>query len=237
MKKHIFYTELAYIVGLILIALSAAFSVKADFGVSMIIAPAYILHLGIGRYLPFFTFGTAEYCLQAVIVVIMAAVVRKFKVSYVLTFATAVLYGFLLDGLTLLVSPIPDSEIWQRIVLYVLSVVVCDIGVALMFKTYLPPEAYDFFVREISDEFSLDITKVKTVYDFSSLTLGIILSFSFFGLWHFEGVKWGTVVCTLVNGLLIGYFSKQFDRIFEFRDLLKWRDFFSGKKKEKTENN
>ena len=57
-------------------------------------------------------------------------------------------------------------------------------------------------------------------------SVGIALSFAFFGLWHFEGVKLGTVVCALVNGFLIGNFTKLYKRIWSFEDGLKLRKYF-----------
>ena len=65
MKKPRFYTELSYILGLSVLALGVAFMEKADFGVSMVVAPAYVLYRAISPTLPFFTFGMAEYCFQA----------------------------------------------------------------------------------------------------------------------------------------------------------------------------
>ena len=45
MKKKFFYREWAYVFGLIIMAFASAFSEKAGFGMSMVVAPAYILHL------------------------------------------------------------------------------------------------------------------------------------------------------------------------------------------------
>lgn len=55
MKKRIFYTELAYLLGIVLLAFGSTCMAKADLGLSMIVAPAYLLHLKFG-----ITFGTAE---------------------------------------------------------------------------------------------------------------------------------------------------------------------------------
>ena len=92
MKKRVFYTELAYIIGLIALALNAALMERSDFGVSMIVAPAYILHLKVSQYLPFFSFGMAEYSLQAVLLILMVIVLKKFKLHYLFSFVTEVLY-------------------------------------------------------------------------------------------------------------------------------------------------
>ena len=226
-KKAVFSTELAYVLAILTMALGAALTVEADFGVSMVVAPAYLLHLKISQYLPFFTFGMAEYATQAVALLLLALVLRKFKLSSLLSFATAVLYGLALDLAIWLVGFLPWEGLAWRIVCYVLGLPICSMGVSLFFHTYLPPEAYELFVRELAMNFRWDMNKTKTVYDLCSCLLAVILSFCFFGLWHFEGVKWGTIVCALINGGLIGLCTKLLDRRFDFRDSLPWRSFFS----------
>mgnify|MGYP003445693350 CR=1 FL=1 len=71
MKKLTFYTESAYIVGLIMLAFGTALMTRGGYGMSMVVAPAYILHLKLSEIWPFFTFGVAEYLLQAVIILLM----------------------------------------------------------------------------------------------------------------------------------------------------------------------
>ena len=226
MKKKVFYSELAYIVGLVSLALSAAFMERADFGVSMVVAPAYLLHLKVSQYLPFFSFGMAEYTLQAVLLIVMVIVIRKFRLSYLFSFITAVVYGFVLDLSMMCVAFIPSELLVTRIILYIIGLLGCAIGVSLLFHTYISPEVYELFVKEVSGIMKIDINKFKTIYDLSSCLLAIIMSFMFFGLWHFEGVKIGTVVCALLNGATIGMFSKLFDRFFVFEDKLRLRKFF-----------
>ena len=87
--KRIFYCELAYFVGIVVLAFGTALMEKADFGMSMVVAPAYLLHLKVSQYLPFFTFGVAEYIFQALLLVLLSLVMGKAKKSYLLSFATA----------------------------------------------------------------------------------------------------------------------------------------------------
>ena len=96
--KRIFYTELAYVFGLVALAAGTALMEAADFGMSMVVAPAYLIHLKLSRTLPFFSFGMAEYTLQAFILALMCIALRRIKLSYLFSFVTAVIYGFLLDG-------------------------------------------------------------------------------------------------------------------------------------------
>ena len=223
--KRTFYSELSYVIGLILLAFGTAMMTTADFGVSMVVAPAYILHLKISELLPFFTFGMAEYTLQAVLLVLMALIVRRFKVTYLFSFVTAVIYGVILDASLALLAALP-TEIWVRLLLYVIGLPLVSFSVALLFKTYISPEAYELFVMEVSKRFKLDISKVKICYDLLSLTVSVILSFAFFGLGVFRGVSWGTLGAALFNGIIIKLFSSLLDKHYDFKDKFKWRKFF-----------
>ncbi len=229
MKKKKLYSELCYVLGLFILAAGVAMMAKADFGVSMVVAPAYILHVKLSQYLPFVTFGVAEYILQAFLLILLTIVVRRFKISYLLSFATAVIYGVVLDGFMLLVEFAPAQFIAVRIALYIVGMILSSIGVALFFNTYFPPEAYELFVKEVSEKFNLRMSRFKTVYDCVSCAVAILMSFAFFGLWHFEGVKLGTVLCALINGSLIGAISSFINKHFETVDKFKFRKFFTGK--------
>lgn len=224
--RKTFYTELAYVLGLLFVALGVAFMEKPDFGVSMVVAPAYILHLKISETYSFFTFGMAEYTLQAVLLIIMALVLRRFKLSYLFSFVTAVIYGFILDLCMLLVSYVPMENMALRITYYTLGMVLCAIGIALFFHTYIAPEVYELFVKEVSSKYGVEIHRFKTGYDICSCLIGVILSFIFFGFGVFRGVKWGTIICALINGTLIGLCSKFLEQRFEFKDGLGLRKYF-----------
>ena len=218
MKKKVFYTEIAYILALVIMAFGSAFSEKADFGMSMVVAPAYILHLKLSQFLPWFTFGVSEYLFQGLLVLAIMLVMRKCKLSYLFSFVTAVLYGTVLDFAMALIAPLPDDLFALRLVWYVLGVVLCAFSVSLFFHTYLAPEAYELLVKELATRPKANINRIKTIYDCCSVVLSILLSFAFFGFGVFKGVKLGTVVCAVVNGFLIGGFSGLLEKHFDFQD-------------------
>ncbi len=226
MKKRVFYTEVSYVLALIIMAFAAAFTEKANFGMSMVVAPAYILHLKVSEVLPWFSFGVAEYVFQGVLLLLTVALMRQFKRSYLFSFVTAVVYGTLLDGAMTVIAALPDETFFIRAVWYVLGTVLCSFAVSLFFHTYLSPEAYELIVKEVAAKFGWNINKVKTTYDCLSTVLGIGLSFCFFGFGVFEGVKWGTVLCALINGFLIGRFTKLLERLFEFRNRFELHRYF-----------
>lgn len=226
MKKTTFYTELAYILGLLVLAFGTALMEQADFGVSMVVAPAYLLHLKVSEVLPFFSFGMAEYTFQAFLLVVTMIILRRVRFSYFFSLVTAVFYGFMLDGFMILADLIGEVGTVMNVVVYVIGMLMCASGISLLFHTYLSPEAYELFVKEISGRYNIDIHKVKTVYDCASCLLSVLMSFAFFGLWHFEGIKWGTAVCALANGTLIALWTKTYERFFVFKDGLPFKKYF-----------
>jgi len=225
-RKPRLYAELAFVLGIVILALGTALMEKADFGMSMVVAPAYLLHLKLSQTFSWFSFGMAEYCLQAFLLVLLAMILRRFKVTYLCSFLTAVFYGFVLDFLMYIVSFLQGASIPWRVGYYVVGLLFCAIGVALLFNTYLAPEAYELLVKEVSATFHSDIAKTKTIYDCTSCFVAIIMSFAFFGLWHFEGVKLGTVLCALINGFIIGKCNQFMQAKFEILDAFSWRSFF-----------
>ncbi|MCQ2424328.1 MAG: hypothetical protein MJ088_05490 [Clostridia bacterium] len=48
-EKKVFSTELAYVFALVILTLGVAFVKHADFGLSMVVAPAYLLACGLGH--------------------------------------------------------------------------------------------------------------------------------------------------------------------------------------------
>ena len=120
----------------------------------------------------------------------------------------------------------PDEYHALRITYYTLGMVLCAIGISLFFHTYIAPEVYELFVKEVSSKFGIEIHRFKTGYDICSCLVAVVLSFCFYGFGVFRGVKLGTILCALINGTLIGLCSRFFESRFEFRDRLKLRKYF-----------
>ena len=225
--KKTFSTEAAYLFGILILALGTALMERADFGMSMVVAPAYLLHLKLSETLPFITFGMAEYLLQAVLLVALMVIRRRVQRGYFFSFVTAVCYGLVLDGCILLVGLISWAGLAFRIACYLLGMVLCSLGVALLFHTYISPEGYELFVKELSAMMGKPVSRVKTVYDCVSCGVGVLLSFVFFGFGVFEGVKLGTIFCALINGWLIGRITVFLEKRFVFADRFPLRRLFA----------
>ena len=224
--KRTFYTEMAYIIGIVTLAFGTALMERADFGMSMVVAPAYLIYLKISDYLNWFSFGMAEYCFQAFLIIVLVIILRGFKRKYLFSFITAFIYGNVLDVIMRAVAPVSANGMLPRTGFYVTGLVLCAVGVSLLFHTYISPEAYELFVKEISSRFDFDINKTKTIYDCCSCFIAVIMSFLFMGFLHFEGVKAGTILCAVINGWVIGQCSRLFEKYFDFKDAFDFRKYF-----------
>lgn len=214
-KKPVFYTELCYLFGILTLAVGASLLVKADFGVSVVVSPAYLLHLKISETWSFFTFGLAEYVVQGTLLLLVIGLVRRFHWSYLFSFVTTLFYGFVLDRVLWVFSLFSFQHFPLRIACFLLGLILCAIGVSLVLHTYLSPEVYELLIREVSACYTWKLGKVKTIYDCTSCLVAITFSFSFFGFPHFHGIGIGTVISALVNGTLIALVSRFLESHFQ----------------------
>lgn len=219
--KKVIYSELSYVLGQLLLSLGAALITVAGFGVSMVVAPAYL----ISEKVPFLTFGMAEYSFQALLLVVFCIVMGHFRVKYLLSFATAFIYGCLLDMYLGLLSPGAPYVLAVRIVLFILGEIFTVTGVVFFFRSYIPLEVYELFVQGISQKFGYDIGRVKWIYDIASLALAVLMSLAFFGA--LRGIGIGTLICAVLNGGLISLFSRFLDAHFEVRPALRVPEWMS----------
>ena len=220
-KKHVGKLgELSYVFGIVLIALGVAFMTKADFGVSSIVAPAYIIHLkmtALGH--TWCTFGTAEYMLQGLLLILMCITVRRFKWKYLLSFLTSIVYGLILDGWLLILGTEPFDTLAVRIVSMAVGAIISSAAIAFLFRTYLPQQVYELFVAEVVLRYKIKLQTFKLIFDLSMLALAVVLTFSL-GIPLLSGIGLGTVICALLNSPMIGLFGRLYDRIMCFEPAL-----------------
>lgn len=219
-KKITLPSEIMFFIAIYLMALSVSMCASADFGVSMIVAPAYIISLKF----PFLTFGQWEYVFQGVLFVAFCVLMKKFRLAYLFSFLSVVVYGLVLD-LFRAVIPVFNPAVfapgtlplWIRILLFASGTLVTAFAVALFRQTYLYPQVYDFFVIGLTARYRLPFTKFKTIFDMSFLALGVILSLALFQ--GFRGIGVGTLITAVLNGFLISIIFKWLDKRFVYKPL------------------
>lgn len=203
-----------------MMSFSVAMITTTDFGVSMIVAPAYI----VSQKLDFLTFGQSEYIVQGLLFAVFCVLMKRVKITYFVSFITGLIYGAMLD-LWMMLIPHFNPNVFApgtldmplRIVYFIVGMCMTSLAVALFFRTYLYPQIYDLFVKGVSQKYKLNNIRFKQIYDASFLLASVVLSFALFQ--GFVGINFGTLVMTVCNGPLIGGFGKIIDRFFEIPQL------------------
>ena len=212
--------ELAYAGAVLILSFAVAMVASANFGVSMVVAPAYILSLRVDAL----TFGQSEYIVQALLFLVLCLLLRQVRLTFFFSFFTCLVYGAVLD-LWRLVIPLfnpavtpPGSMAFPlRCLLFGGGMILTAFSVALFYRTYLYPQVYDFFVKAVCERFPFDRTKFKICFDAGCLLVAVVLTLVFFG--RFNGIGVGTLITALLNGFVIGLFSKLLNKIAVIRPL------------------
>ncbi|MCM1308916.1 MAG: DUF6198 family protein [Butyrivibrio sp.] len=220
MKRLKICSEAVYIIAMLCISFAVAMVSAADFGVSMIVASAYV----ISEKASFLSFGQAEYIVQGLLFIVFCILMRRVRLAYFCAFVTSVLYGALLDMWRAVIPHFNPSRFAPgsmqtavRIAYLVLGMLMTAFAVALFFKTYICPQVYDYFVKAVSEKYGVKRTRFKLCFDIGCLVTACALSFAFFG--RLVGIGIGTVLMTLFNGALIGAFGRLLDKTVEVKPL------------------
>lgn len=218
--------ELLWLLGIVFVALGVTLCSKADLGVSMIAAPAFVLSEALVQLWGALNVGVTEYIIQGVLLAILCVIVRGFNWRYLLAFAVAVLYGYTLNLFLWLLGGVEFQTVAIRWVMLIVGDMITAFGVACFFRTYMPLQVYELVVAEIAEHFKVRISKIKWTFDMVLLGISLVLAVTLFGdmlrfdwstIGHasFHSIGLGTLVTTVINSPLIGLMGKLVDRLFE----------------------
>lgn len=226
MKKITKSNELLWLLGIIFVAFGVSICSKANLGVSMIAAPAFVISEALMPIWSALNVGVTEYIFQGALLILLCIVVRRFNWRYLLAFAVAVLYGYVLNFFLWIMGSEQFNTIAMRWIMLIVGDIITAFGVACFFKTYMPLQVYELFVAELVERFNLNISKTKWIFDLSLLAVSIVLAITLFGdfstfEWStigyssFHSIGLGTLVTTVINSPIISLMGKLVDRIFD----------------------
>ena len=226
--KRAKWGEAAFLAGTAFLSFGTALQQAAGFGMSMVVAPAYVLADWVG----FIPAGTMCYLFQGFLILLTSLLLRRFKLSYLFSFFSAVVFGLLVDAFTALLTRwIIEPGLALRLVCFVPGVLANSLGIALLLNSYLPPQAPELLVKELSAHYGWNKYRAKYAYDGASLALSAALSLLLLGQLRFIGV--GTFIITAVNGPLISLYGRFLEKRLDFSALLPGlQRLFAGEEEE-----
>lgn len=176
-----------FVLGLFIGAFGCVLAIKANLGV----APWYTFHIGLQK-----TFGLTIGIWSQIVglaVILSSYLVAKIKPTFGM-FLNMVCFGSFLD-LILWLDIVPElSSVWSRLAMFLLGLVVMNIGIGMYLSPRLGAGPRDSFMLAMNERLGWSIQKVRLIIEVAVLIAGAALG---------GPVSIGTVLIALLTGPMI----------------------------------
>lgn len=192
-----------YFIGLFIMTIGIAVSVKSNLGVSPVSSIPYTITCVWGIEM-----GKATILFHCALVVIQIILMRRnFKIKNLLQIVIGIVFGYFTTFCNYCVSFLPTLENFIiRLVMVLVSAVLVAFGIFLYVPVDIMPLAGEGTMQAVSDITKLEFSKVKIAFDVSmvaiSLTVCLLL------LHRFGSVGIGTVISSVLVGVILGVITK-----------------------------
>lgn len=185
-----------YLVGLLVMTLGIAASVKSDLGVSPVSSIPYTMTVVWGIEM-----GLATIIFHVLLVLLQLVLLRRsFKVKNLLQVPVGVLFGLLTSFSLWVASFFPDvSGIWAQLALSLAGTVLVAFGIFLYVPADIMPLAGEGAMLAVSKVTGVKFSTVKIAFDVSMMGISLVVCLA---LVHSLGsVGIGTVIAAFLVGL------------------------------------
>ena len=191
-----------YISGLFLLSLGVAFSIKSGLGVSPVTSFPYALSLVLDQDVGLLS--TIVFSFYVLLQILLLR--RNFQMKNLFQLLIASLFGFFVSLSNAMIAPLsPEGYAWELGFLGI-SLVLIAIGIIFYLAANVIPQPPEGLVLALQKTTKVPFSKVKVLFDVTSVSLAGILLIFFYG--NVVGLREGTVIAALGVGKLIGIFSK-----------------------------
>ena len=192
-----------YCVGLLVLAFGITLSVNCNLGVSPVSSLPYvvsqILQVSLG------TCTTLVYGLY--VLVQMALNGRKFQPALLLQLVFSTVFGYFVDGAKAILGDFMLPTYLGQLLMLGASILLISFSLVLYMDVKIAPMPAEGLVACISEKFGKPFSKVKTVFDCTSVLVGTVLCLVFLG--RIVGIREGTVFTAMLVGRLTGVIRKR----------------------------
>lgn len=213
-KKRILRGEAALVVAVIINSFGVVLMLYSGSGISAISSVPFAF----SEVLPQLSLGTWTYIFQGLLVLILMILQKRFVPQYLFSFVVGFIFGKLLDLHELWINVLP-SELWLRIIYFIISYLLICFGIALSNRCCLPIIPTDLFPRELSKITGVKYSKIKISFDVICLAVTAAMTVIFLG--HLKGLGVGTVLAAFTMGKVVGLMGDYLDRHFQFVSFMK----------------
>ena len=207
MKREIFKNRfiercIILVIGLAIMSLGIAFSIKAALGTSPISSVPYVASSISGL-----SVGATTIIINLVFILIQILLLRKkYDLFQLFQIPALVLFGFMIDFSGYLIKDITYTNYLQQWLLCIFGIILLGLGVSIEVMAKLVTTPGEGVVLAICKIFSVKFGNTKMAFDTLLVIIAVVTVLSFLG--HLEGVREGTIAGAVFVGLLTKQFSK-----------------------------
>lgn len=196
-----------YFIGLFIMTIGIAISVKSNLGVSPVSSIPYTMTCVWGIEM-----GKATIILHIFLVLLQILLLRKnFKPINLLQVLVGIIFGYFTTFCNYMVSFFPTPDNFAiRLVMMLVSTAFIAMGIFLYLPTNLIPLAGEGAMQAISDITKIEFAKVKIGFDCTMVIISTITCLTM--VKSFGSVGIGTVIAAVLVGMLVGIFTKAFGK-------------------------
>lgn len=194
-----------YFVGLFIMTIGIALSVKSNLGVSPVSSIPYTMTCVWGIEM-----GKATIIFHAALVVIQILILRRnFKWINLLQVVVGIVFGYFTTFCNYLATFIPASDnIVLRLVLMLISTVFIAAGIFFYLPADLIPLAGEGVMQAVSEVTHIEFSKVKIGFDCSMVVISVITCL--ICIHSLGSVGIGTVIAAFLVGINLGVINRAF---------------------------
>lgn len=201
------------ILGLFIMTVGIAISVKAGLGTTPISCLPYVLSLAFPL-----SFGAYTFIINCIFVLMQYLILKnRFESYQLLQIPLIFVFSVFTDLSMILVSDLAVYEYHYQWFFCILSCIIVALGVTLLFKAGLLMMPGDALVRTISRVSGAEFGYLKVGFDTTMVVLAAVVSLIVFSA--FEGVREGTIAAAVLVGLLVRVFEPNLS----FIDRILWK--------------
>ena len=205
--KHLNVRIPMYLIGLFIMTIGVALSVRSNLGVSPGSSMPYTITCVWGIEM-----GKATILFHIVLVLLQILLLRKkFKPTQLLQVLVGIVFGYFTTFCNYMVSFLPSpANLGIRIFMLLLSTVVIAFGIFLYLPADLIPLAGEGCMQAVSSVTHVEFSKVKICFDCTMVLVSAITCLTI--LHHLGSVGIGTIVAAILVGVIVGIFTRAFGR-------------------------
>lgn len=205
--KHLKVRIPMYFIGLFVMTIGIALSVKSNLGVSPVSSIPYTMTCVWGIEM-----GKATILFHIILVLIQILLLRKkFKPVQLLQVVIGVVFGYFTTFCNYMVSFLPTPEnLGIRIIMVLASTVFVAFGIFLYLPADLIPLAGEGCMQAVSSVTHIEFSKVKIGFDCTMVLVSAITCLTV--LHNLGSVGAGTIIAAILVGTLVGIINRAFGK-------------------------